>query len=109
MHRRNFIRAMAGGGAGMALLSLEAKDKAPSASASVAWTVKGFTCVTCAVGLQTILERQKGIAKVTAQYPSGSVQVAFDSRAVTPVEIRGLIEKAGFTVQDEAQPARRHS
>lgn len=106
MHRRNFMKALAGGSASVALLNLEASAKAPAESKSVgnetvAWTVKGFTCVTCAVGLQTILQQEKGIAKVTAEYPSGKVQVAFDSHTITPTQIKSLIEKAGFKVQDE--------
>lgn len=108
MHRRNFMKALAGGSASAALINLEARAKTPAenksiGNATVAWTVKGFTCITCAVGLQTILQREKGIAKVTAEYPSGKVQVAFDSHTITPAQIKGLIEKAGFKVQDEQQ------
>jgi copper chaperone CopZ len=108
MHRRNFMKALAGGSASVALLNLEANAKTPAenkpaGNATVAWTVKGFTCVTCAVGLQTILQQEKGIAKVAADYPSGKVQIAFDSRTITPAQIRQLIEKAGFKVQSEPQ------
>jgi len=98
MHRRSFIRTLAGSGAGVALLKLSTPEKRPAENASVAWTVKGFTCVTCAVGLQTILQQHKGIARVEAAYPSGKVEIGFDSNEVTPPEIKRLIEDAGFGV-----------
>ena len=60
MRRRSFIQTLAGSGAGVALLKLGTPQKRLAENASVAWTVKGFTCVTCAVGLQTILEKHEG-------------------------------------------------
>src|SRR5581483_11937950 len=97
MHRRSFIRTLAGTGAGVALL----KVGTPEAPARATETVSGFACVTCAVGLQTILERHAGIARVKAEYPSGKVEIAFDSSAIAAIEIKRLIEQAGFTVTEE--------
>jgi Cu+-exporting ATPase len=101
MHRRSFIRTLAGTGAGVALLKLGASEARSTGNASVKWTVKGFTCVTCAVGLQTILERQAGIAWVKAEYPSGKVEIGFDSKTLAPAKIKQLIEQAGFRVTEE--------
>jgi Cu+-exporting ATPase len=99
MRRRNFIQTLAGGSAGVALLKLGTAERtAPGANASVTWQVAGFSCVTCAVGLQKILEGYEGIARVTASHPSGTVEIAFDSRLITPPEIKRLIEEAGFKV-----------
>lgn len=98
MHRRSFIRTLAGSGAGVALLKVGTPEKRPAENASVTWTVKGFTCVTCAIGLQTILEQYKGIARVKAAYPSGKVEIGFDSNEIAPTEIKRLIEDAGFGV-----------
>ena len=103
MHRRSFIRTLAGTGAGVALLKVGTPEAPARATenASVNWTVSGFACVTCAVGLQTILERHAGIARVKAEYPSGKVEVAFDSTAIAADDIKRLIEQAGFTVTEE--------
>jgi copper chaperone CopZ len=101
MHRRYFLQTLAGAGAGASLLELGTAQKAHVENASVRWTVKGFTCVTCAVGLQTILEKHKGIARVKAAYPSGEVEIGFDSHKITPPEIQRLIEEAGFKVTQE--------
>ena len=101
MHRRSFIRTLAATGAGVALLKAGASEARSTGNASVQWTVKGFTCVTCAVGLQTILERQPGIAWAKAEYPSGKVEIGFDSKTVAPAKIKQLIEQAGFRVTEE--------
>jgi copper chaperone CopZ len=98
MHRRNFIWTLAGGcGVSTAVLTLRASEKEATEDSSVTWIARGFTCVTCAIGLETILQRQRGITRATASYPSGRVQIGFDSRAVVGLpEIKQLIESAGF-------------
>lgn len=101
MRRRSFIQTLAGSGAGVALLKLGTPQKRLAENANVAWTVKGFTCVTCAVGLQTILEKHEGIVRVKTEYPSGKVDVAFDSNVIESREIKRLIEETGFTVTEE--------
>jgi len=96
MRRRSFMQTLAGSGAGVALLKLGTPQKRLSENASVAWTVKGFTCVTCAVGLQTILEKHEGIARVKAEYPSGKVEIGFDSNVIESRELKRLIEEDGL-------------
>jgi len=108
MRRRSFIQTLAGSGAGVALLKLGTPQKRLAENASVAWTVKGFTCVTCAVGLQTILEKHEGIARVKAEYPSGKVEIGFDSNVIESREIKRLIEETGFTVTEGNGPAESH-
>ena len=103
MRRRSFIQTLAGSGAGVALLKLGTPETKVAENASVSWNVKGFSCVTCAVGLQTILEMQKGIARVKASYPSGKVDIGFDSNVIAPAEIKRLIEDAGFRVTAEVR------
>ena len=105
MRRRSFIQTLAGSGAGVALLKLGTPQKTLAENVSVAWTVKGFTCVTCAVGLQTILEKHDGISRVKAEYPSGKVEVGFDSNVIELREIKRLIEGTGFTVKEGNVPA----
>jgi copper chaperone CopZ len=109
MRRRSFIQTLAGSGAGVALLKLGKAEKRVAENASVTWTVKGFSCVTCAVGLETILTQQKGIARVKAEHPSGKVEIGFDSNQIAPAEIKQLIEDAGFRVTADGRgPAETH-
>ena len=108
MRRRSFIQTLAGTGAGVAFLKLGTPQKGLVENARVAWTVKGFTCATCAVGLQAILEKHEGIARVKAQYPSGKVDIGFDSHVIEARDIKRLIEKTGFSVAEGNGPAESH-
>jgi len=72
---------------------------------TVIYRVKGFTCVTCAVGLETLLRRQKGIARAEASYPDGTVRIDFDPGLLTGKALKGFISEMGFTVAEEADLA----
>ncbi len=101
MDRRNFFMAVAAtSGAGLALHESRAvSEKPPVENASVTWTVSGFSCITCAVGLETLLKAQKGIMAVRALYPSGKVEVRFDSNVIALSQIRGLVDLLGFKIE----------
>jgi hypothetical protein len=68
MDRRKFIsRVMTGvagttGGIGVAKAGLTLADPSVTEKQTVAYAVKGFTCITCATGLEVMLCRQKGVA-----------------------------------------------
>jgi copper chaperone CopZ len=107
MDRRNFIWTVAAtSGAGLALQESRATrekpavEKAPVEIANVVWTVSGFSCVTCAVGLETLLKAQKGITAATALYPSGRVQIEFDPNAIALSRIRSLVDEFGFKIEN---------
>jgi hypothetical protein len=95
MIRRNFLKFIALSSA-TALAPLEAM--AGGKSKTVIYQVKGFTCITCAVGLDTLLCRQKGIVSSQSTYPEGKVMVRFDPDSIAEVSIRALIADMGFTV-----------
>lgn len=101
MYRRNFIQALAGAGASVSLLNAADTNETTKENATATWIVSGFSCATCAVGLQTILEKQKGIARVNAFYPSGEVQVGFDSNLIAASEIQRLVRNAGFEISHD--------
>jgi copper chaperone CopZ len=67
---------------------------------TVRYHVKGFSCVTCAVGLDAMLQRQKGVASSQSSYPDGLVVVKFDSKEVTDAALRTFITDMGFTVEE---------
>lgn len=60
--------------------------------------VKGFTCPTCAVGLDTLLGKERGIVSSHTTYPEGKVTIAFDPKESSGEAIRKLIAEMGFTV-----------
>ena len=96
MQRRRFVQMMTLASAGT-LAAIEAARIGETRTAS--WHVKGFTCVTCAVGLETMLQQQKGVKWVKATYPQALVTIKYDPRSVTDAQLRGLITDLGFTAE----------
>jgi copper chaperone CopZ len=68
---------------------------------TVTWFVKGFSCITCATGLDTMLGQQKGILSSKSTYPEGKVTVRFDTGQTTEQAIVTFITDLGFTVPRE--------
>jgi copper chaperone CopZ len=96
MFRRNFIQRITVGGAGglAAIGAAEAGEKK-----TVTYRVKGFSCITCAVGLEVLLRQKKGIARVEASYPKATVSIEFDPAVVTEASLKGFISEMGFTAE----------
>ena len=98
MFRRRFLQLVTMASAG-GLASLEVVSAA--ATQTVIYQVKGFTCITCATGLDTLLSQQKGIASSKSTYPEGKVTVAFDPNRISKQAIVTFITDLGFTVQPD--------
>jgi copper chaperone CopZ len=98
MFRRRFLQLVTMASVG-GLAPLEAVSA--TATQTVIYQVKGFTCITCATGLDTLLSQQKGIASSKSTYPEGKVTVAFDPRQMTEQAIVTFITELGFTVQPD--------
>ena len=96
MFRRQFMQFVALSSVG-ALHPAETIAAAASRT-TVSLEVKGFTCPTCAVGLDTILSKERGILSSHSTYPEGKVMVAFDPKQSSEQAIRKLIAEMGFTV-----------
>ncbi len=93
MVRRDFIQKLTAGGA------VASVTAAPPASRTVTFQVKGFTCITCAIGLEVVLKGFRGVADAKATYPEGKVVVGFNPAGTSEETIRAFINKAtGFTV-----------
>lgn len=107
MIRRQFIKiATLTGATGLASFGVvEALPSGSSSSAAdrkdiktVTWHVRGFTCVTCAVGLETLLHREKGVVTATATYPQAMVTIQYHSDFVNEAALRSTIAELGFAV-----------
>jgi Cu+-exporting ATPase len=94
MFRRRFLQFLAISGAGA--VAFEARGT--GTSKTVIFQVKGFSCITCAVGLDTLLNKQKGIVASKSIYPEGKVTIKFDPDAIEEKSIEGFIREMGFTV-----------
>jgi copper chaperone CopZ len=98
MIRRRFLQLLTIGGTG-ALGAIRTVASSPSRRAI--YRVKGFTCVTCATGLDTLLGRQKGVLSSKSTYPEGTVKVDFNPEATSDDAIVDFITELGFTVVRE--------
>ncbi len=98
MFRRHFMRgiALAGSGGLASIGTTEAGE-----SRTVTYRIEGFSCVTCAVGLETMLRLQKGIVRAKASYPDAKATIEFDPKLVTENWLRAFIADKGFTVAEE--------
>ena len=95
MFRRHFMQRITFAGAGglASVGAMEARE-----IRKVTYRVKGFSCITCAVGLDTLLSKQKGILTSKSTYPEGRVTVKFDRDAIEEKSIEGFIAEMGFIV-----------
>jgi len=96
MFRRRFLQLATMASVG-GLAPLEGMVAAPSKT--VIYMVKGFSCITCATGLDTMLSQQKGITLSKSTYPEGKVTVGFDPKKTSEQAIVSFITSLGFTVE----------
>ena len=70
----------------------------------VTYHVRGFSCITCATGLDTMLAKQKGIASSSSTYPEGvaTITIGFDPDQISEQQIKDFIASLGFTIEREA-------
>jgi copper chaperone CopZ len=95
MFRRRFLQLMTLASAG-GLASVESLAAEPTRTAT--FQVKGFSCITCATGLDTMLCRQRGIQSSKSNYPEGVVTVCFNPGQISEERIVTSIAELGFTV-----------
>jgi copper chaperone len=70
---------------------------------TLTYRIKGFTCIACAIGLETMLRQQKGVARAEASYPKASVLIEFDPASLTQESLQGYIADMGFSVEKERE------
>ncbi len=98
MFRRQFVQFMAALGTS-SVATIAAADR--KGTTTVTYVVKGFSCVTCAVGLDTMLEKQKGVSSSQSTHPDGIVKIHFDPKEVSEKSLKAFINEMGFTVAEE--------
>jgi copper chaperone len=103
MLRRKFFQVMTIATTG-ALTPLEAIPATVTPKKIVTYHVRGFSCITCATGLDTMLAKEKGIASSSSTYPEGVSTIGFDPDQISEAQIKDFISSLGFTVADDAKP-----
>jgi len=69
-------------------------------SQSATYKVKGFTCVTCAVGLEVMLRQQRGRHQGQRQLSRSKVTIGFDKNLTSEKALKGFIVSADFPWPD---------
>lgn len=92
MVRRKFIQGIAGVGA------MSAASAAPK-TRTVTYRIDGFTCITCAVGLDTLLKDQKGIVNSKSSYPERTAVIEYNPGLIDEARIKSFILDLGFTAK----------
>lgn len=97
MIRRRFIELITlGTGSLAAMAALDTSEKQ-----TVTYHVSGYTCITCAVGLETLLKQEKGVSWVKASYADENVVIKYDPKEVSEDSLKSYIASMGF----KAEPA----
>jgi copper chaperone CopZ len=97
MVRRQFIQCLtfAGTGAGIAAIATAHANQ----NKMVTYQVSGFSCPTCAVGLDTMLRQQKGVVRSESNYAHATTVVEFDPKLTTDQSIKAFIQEMGFVAE----------
>jgi copper chaperone CopZ len=100
MFRRDFIqRLTVAGASGLAII----KNTEAMGVTTVTCKVKGFSCITCAVGLEVMLREQRGIARAEASYPDGTLVVGFDPDLISESSLLEFIKSKGFMAEKKTE------
>jgi len=98
MIRRRFLGLTLAGLGGV--VAMEGMDLAEQKT--VIFRISGFTCITCAVGLETLLRKERGVIRVTASYPESIATVTYHPKLATEQSLVTFIESAGFKATKRA-------
>lgn len=103
MIRRKFLSLVTLAGVG-GLAAIE--GVAVTERKTVTFRITGFTCITCAVGLETLLEKEKGVIRAKASYPENVTTITFNPAQTSETALAGFIAATGFiaTKSAAAQP-----
>ena len=93
MFRRQFMQRMTLAGAAATAAAEVVQYK------TITYRIKGFTCIACAVGLETMLRQQKGVIRAEASYPKANALIEFDPSIVTDKALRQYISEMGFRIE----------
>ncbi len=104
MFRRRFLQLVTMASVG-GLAPLEAVSAA--ATRTVTYHVKGFTCITCATGLDTLLSQQKGIALQQINLSRGQGDRRIRSQPDNRASHRRLHHRSGLYRATRPQKLRR--
>lgn len=74
--------------------------------------LSGMHCAGCAANIEKVLSRREGVKSAAVNFPASTVLIEYDPSAVTPAQLREVVENAGFDMlvdgnDDEEESERR--
>jgi len=96
MDRRGFLSRLTAASAAVGLDVGCSERGAVRATRRATYQVRGFTCITCAVGLEVMLRGLRGVTEASASYAENSVAVAFNEQLIGEDALKKFIESCGF-------------
>ncbi len=96
MIRRQFIRLMTLAGVS-SLTNVQAATRGKETT--IHYRISGFTCVTCAVGLDAMLQREQGVVWSQSSYKDATTSVCFHPDLTNDESLRRAIADLGFIAE----------
>lgn len=83
--------------AGLGAISIAASDRVEAqAEARLTLHVDGMHCATCPITVRVVVGRLAGVREVSVSLEQARAVVTYDPARVTPAQIIGAIESAGY-------------
>jgi copper chaperone CopZ len=98
MIRRRFLGLATLAGVG-GLVTMEGMDL--TEQKTITFRIAGFTCITCAVGLETLLQKERGVVRAKASYPRSTATVTYHPGLTSESSLVEFIESTGFKASKE--------
>jgi copper chaperone CopZ len=99
MIRRRFLGLATLAGVG-GLVTMEGMDL--TEQKMVTFRISGFTCITCAVGLETLLQKERGVIRVKSSYPANMATITYRPGVTSESALAEFIESVGFKASKQA-------
>src|ERR1700761_1878554 len=98
MIRRKFIGLMtlASAGSMVALETVEAAEQK-----TVIYRISGFTCINCTVGMETLLQKERGVVWANANDSNSTATIMYHPKLTSESSLVEFIESAGFKAHKE--------
>jgi len=69
--------------------------------------VTGMSCASCAVSVESVLSRQPGVVSAAVNFAAQTVQVAYQSAAISPDDLKKAVQSIGYDlIVDDTDAAR---
>ena len=82
------------------LVTMEGMDRA--SQKTVTFRIAGFTCITCAVGLETLLKKERGVVRVEGSYPANTATITYHPGLTSESSLIEFIQTTGFKASKQS-------